>query len=72
MKEALSICLLTLTLGWQVSVPSLALQPTSSGFWQILRTNRDIQSVGLNSYWILELSIFTGRQPLLDWQGRSL
>lgn len=44
------------------SIPSLALEPTSSGFQGVLKTSWDTQPHGLNNYWTL------GR-PLADIPG---
>ena len=47
-----------------ISIPSLVVEPTSSGFCHILKTSCDIHPWGLNSYWNLQLSVHN--QPLLD------
>lgn len=44
------LCLLALVLTGK-SMPSLALDPTSLGFWHTWKTSWDIQSCGVNNYW---------------------
>lgn len=51
-KEAFSLCLLAVNLSSK-SIPSLTVEPTSSRFRCIVKTNSDIQPHGLNDYWIL-------------------
>jgi hypothetical protein len=46
------------------SIPSLALEPTSSGVQCLLKTWQDILPCGLRNYWILGLYIHS--QSLLD------
>jgi len=35
------------------SIPSLALEPSSSGLQHLLKTSGDSQTCGLSNYWIL-------------------